>query len=232
MSNLSHEFACGSGERGLNRVFTCGVYKCPALLHKWPHKQPVARLGLEQYSVQMRIISPQLTIRPPPAKLWPSSITSWVSLICLLGQLACAWQPDKDIIFRPDFRFHSAGSDVPIKGPGSLSTSALGGARPVRLGKNLHSASDFSRQLRGILSFVGRLASVGGSLMKWLSMFGVRLWAVTNLGRPPAHTTKASSNTSQSLRLCQEQLISRRTKATNKKKHCSSTCSTLFRYNV
>ena len=60
---------------GLNRVFTCGGYKCPALLHKWPHKQPVARLGLEQYSVQMGIISPQLTIRPPPAKLWPSSIT-------------------------------------------------------------------------------------------------------------------------------------------------------------
>ena len=114
MSNLSHEFACGSGERGLNRVFTCGVYKCPALLHKWPHKQPVARLGLEQYSVQMGIISPQLTIRPPPAKLWPSSITSRVSLICLLGQLACAWQPDKDIIFRPDFRFHSAGSDIQV----------------------------------------------------------------------------------------------------------------------
>ena len=104
-----------------------------------------------------------------------------------------------------------------LKGQVSLSTSALGGARPVRLGKNLHSASDFSRQLRGILSFVGRLASVGSSLMKWLSMFGVRLWAVTNLGRPPAHTTKASSNTSQSPRLCQEQLISKRTKAKNKK---------------
>ena len=135
MSNLSHEFACGSGERGLNRVFTCGVYKCPALLHKWPHKQPVARLGLEQYSVQMRIISPQLTIRPPPAKLWPSSITSRVSLICLLGQLACAWQPDKDIIFRPDFRFHSAGSDVPIKGPGFFEYKCTGGCKTCQAGK-------------------------------------------------------------------------------------------------
>ena len=83
MPNLSHGFACGSGERGLNRVFTCGGYKCPALLHKWPHKQPVARLGLEQYSVQMRIISPQLTIRPPPANLWPSSIT-WQGFSYLL----------------------------------------------------------------------------------------------------------------------------------------------------
>ena len=104
---LSHGFACGSGERGLNRVFTCGGYKCPALLHKWPHKQPVARLGLEQYSVQMGIISPQLTIRPPPAKLWPSSITQRVSLICLLGQVGCACQTDKDMIFPPNFRFHS-----------------------------------------------------------------------------------------------------------------------------
>ena len=135
MSNLSHEFACGSGERGLNRVFTCGVYKCPALLHKWPHKQPVARLGLEQYSVQMRIISPQLTIRPPPAKLWPSSITSRVSLICLLGQLTCAWQPDKDIIFRPDFRFHSAGSDVPIKGPGFFEYKCTGGCKTCQAEK-------------------------------------------------------------------------------------------------
>ena len=118
MPNLSHGFACGSGERGLNRVFTCGGYKCPALLHKWPHKQPVARLGLEQYSVQMRIISPQLTIRPPPAKLWPSSIT-WQGFSYLppcLGweQVGCACQPDKDIIFRPNFRSHSG--LLPIKG--------------------------------------------------------------------------------------------------------------------
>ena len=97
----------GAESGGLNRVFTCGGYKCPALLHKWPHKQPVARLGLEQYSVQMGIISPQLTIRPPPAKLWPSSITQRVSLICLLEQVGCACQTDKDMIFPPNFRFHS-----------------------------------------------------------------------------------------------------------------------------
>ena len=48
----------GGGRRvrehlGLNRVFRGDGYKCGALPHKWPHKQPVARLGLEQYTIQM-----------------------------------------------------------------------------------------------------------------------------------------------------------------------------------